>query len=218
MLHLIGSRHGPALARQVAASFLTTPRPGSEPQIAPTRPADPRLDPRVAQAVARMEARIGRARNGGGDGPGDQAFSTAAGNPVPAGAADDARGVCLVVALAGGAEDDHRHPASSGRGGGAHRFLRSPSWPALGVPDPIRSAAKRLALGGKTLDQRHMRHSRASRAAVFPAGGAQRAAARLGLMTIWRSRAGASLPNWHPPFRQLSTTRLLAAHLRRPVP
>lgn len=58
MLHLIGSRHGPALARQVAASFLTTPRAGSEPQIAPTRPADPRLDPRVAQAVARMEARI----------------------------------------------------------------------------------------------------------------------------------------------------------------
>jgi transcriptional regulator GlxA family with amidase domain len=62
MLHLIGSRHGPALARQVAASFLTTPRPGAEPQIAPplstgTRP-DLRLDPRVAQAVARMEARI----------------------------------------------------------------------------------------------------------------------------------------------------------------
>ena len=62
MLHLIGTRHGPALARQVAASFLTTPRPGSEPQIAPPTPADPRLDPRldprVAQAVARMEARI----------------------------------------------------------------------------------------------------------------------------------------------------------------
>lgn len=58
MLHLIGSRHGPALARQVAASFLTTPRPGSEPQIAPPRHTDPRLDPRVAQAVARMEARM----------------------------------------------------------------------------------------------------------------------------------------------------------------
>ncbi|MGV8986091.1 MAG: GlxA family transcriptional regulator [Cypionkella sp.] len=58
MLHLIGTRHGPALARQVAASFLTTSRPGSEPQIAPPRPADPRFDPRVAQAVARMEARI----------------------------------------------------------------------------------------------------------------------------------------------------------------
>ncbi|MBI1170102.1 helix-turn-helix domain-containing protein [bacterium] len=58
MLHLIGQRHGLGLARQVAASFLTTPRPGSEPQIAPPRPADPRLDPRVAQAVARMEARI----------------------------------------------------------------------------------------------------------------------------------------------------------------
>lgn len=62
MLHLIGQRHGPALARQVAASFLTTPRPGSEPQIAPPHQADPRqnpkLDPRVAQAIARMEARI----------------------------------------------------------------------------------------------------------------------------------------------------------------
>ena len=58
MLHLIGSRHGPALARQVAASFLTTPRPGSEPQIAPAGPADSRLDPRVAQAVTRMESRI----------------------------------------------------------------------------------------------------------------------------------------------------------------
>ncbi len=58
MLHLIGARHGPALARQVAASFLTTPRPGSDPQIASPHPADPRLDPRVAQAVARMEARI----------------------------------------------------------------------------------------------------------------------------------------------------------------
>ncbi len=66
MLHLIGLRHGPALARQVAASFLTTPRPGSEPQIAPplAPPSaldprlEPRLDPRVAQAVARMEARI----------------------------------------------------------------------------------------------------------------------------------------------------------------
>ena len=58
MLHLIGQRHGPALARQVAASFLTTPRPGSDPQVAPPSPVDPRLDPRVAQAVARMEARI----------------------------------------------------------------------------------------------------------------------------------------------------------------
>lgn len=62
MLHLIGTRHGPGLARQVAASFLTTPRPGGEPQVAaPSRPdprLDPRLDPRVAQAVARMEAHI----------------------------------------------------------------------------------------------------------------------------------------------------------------
>ncbi len=57
MLHLTGARHGPALARQVAASFLTTPRPGSEPQVA-TVAEDLRLDTRVAQAVARMEARI----------------------------------------------------------------------------------------------------------------------------------------------------------------
>lgn len=57
MLHLIRARHGAALARQVAQSFLTTPRPGAEPQVAPGR-HDPALDPRVAEAVARMEARI----------------------------------------------------------------------------------------------------------------------------------------------------------------
>ncbi|MFN3991520.1 MAG: GlxA family transcriptional regulator [Tabrizicola flagellatus] len=55
MLHLIRSRHGAALARQVAASFLATHHPGHEPQ---TTPQDPSLDPRVAQALARMEARI----------------------------------------------------------------------------------------------------------------------------------------------------------------
>jgi transcriptional regulator GlxA family with amidase domain len=57
MLHLIRARHGPALALQVAASFLTTARDGSEPQISSVKP-DRRLDPRVAQAVARMEARL----------------------------------------------------------------------------------------------------------------------------------------------------------------
>jgi transcriptional regulator GlxA family with amidase domain len=56
MLHLIRARHGPATALQVAASFVTTPRPGTEPQITATRP-DPRLDARVARAIARMEAR-----------------------------------------------------------------------------------------------------------------------------------------------------------------
>ncbi len=55
MLHLIRARHGAALARQVAMSFLTQARPGSEPQ---TAPQDPALDPRVAEALARMEARI----------------------------------------------------------------------------------------------------------------------------------------------------------------
>jgi transcriptional regulator GlxA family with amidase domain len=56
MLHLIRSRHGAALALQVAASFITTARDGTDPQIAP--PADPRLDPRVAAAIARMEATL----------------------------------------------------------------------------------------------------------------------------------------------------------------
>ena len=56
MLHLIRTRHGAALARQVALSFLTTPRRGGEPQIGPA--PDPALDPRVARAVARMEARL----------------------------------------------------------------------------------------------------------------------------------------------------------------
>ena len=51
MLHLIRARHGAPLARQVAASFLTTTRAGSEPQITP----DTALDPRVARAIARME-------------------------------------------------------------------------------------------------------------------------------------------------------------------
>ncbi len=57
MLHLIRARHGAALARQVAASFLTRARPGNEPQVAAIDP-DPALDPRVAAALARMEARI----------------------------------------------------------------------------------------------------------------------------------------------------------------
>ncbi len=57
MLHLIGARHGAALARQVAMSFLTQGRPGEEPQTAPFQP-DPALDPRVAAALARMEASI----------------------------------------------------------------------------------------------------------------------------------------------------------------
>ena len=57
MLHLIRARHGAALARQVANSFLTRARPGHEAQIAP-RDRDPALDPRVAAALARMEARI----------------------------------------------------------------------------------------------------------------------------------------------------------------
>lgn len=57
MLDLIGARHGAPLARQVAGSFLTTARRGSDPQIAPPH-ADSRLDARVAQVIARMEARI----------------------------------------------------------------------------------------------------------------------------------------------------------------
>ena len=57
MLHLIRSRHGPATALQVAASFITTARDGAEPQVLPHKP-DLRLDPRVAQTVARMEATL----------------------------------------------------------------------------------------------------------------------------------------------------------------
>ncbi len=57
MLHLIRARHGAALARQVAASFLATVRNGHEPQIAPEG-HDPALDPRVARAVAVMEATL----------------------------------------------------------------------------------------------------------------------------------------------------------------
>ena len=57
MLHLIHARHGAALARQVAASFLATVRKGHEPQIAPEA-QDPALDPRVARAVALMEATL----------------------------------------------------------------------------------------------------------------------------------------------------------------
>lgn len=57
MLHLIRARHGPALALQVAASFITTAREGAEPQINLAKP-HPRLDPRVAAAVARIEVRL----------------------------------------------------------------------------------------------------------------------------------------------------------------
>jgi len=57
MLHLIRCRHGAPLARQVAASFLTIARDGSEPQIA-AHGTDSTLDPRVAQAIARMEATL----------------------------------------------------------------------------------------------------------------------------------------------------------------
>ncbi|MBC7478322.1 MAG: GlxA family transcriptional regulator, partial [Pseudorhodobacter sp.] len=57
MLHLIRARHGPALALQVAASFITTARAGNEPQVLPQNP-DRRLDPRVALTIARMEATL----------------------------------------------------------------------------------------------------------------------------------------------------------------
>ncbi|MBC7737041.1 MAG: GlxA family transcriptional regulator [Candidatus Saccharibacteria bacterium] len=57
MLHLIRARHGPALALQVAASFITTARDGAEPQILDRKP-DRHLDPRVALTIARMEATL----------------------------------------------------------------------------------------------------------------------------------------------------------------
>jgi transcriptional regulator GlxA family with amidase domain len=55
MLHLIASRHGAALARQVAASFITTPHAGSEPQM---QISQQRVDPRLANAIARMESQL----------------------------------------------------------------------------------------------------------------------------------------------------------------
>ncbi len=59
MLHLIRARHGAALARQVAQSFLNTPRPGAQAQIAPgPRGTEPDLDPRVARVLARMESSL----------------------------------------------------------------------------------------------------------------------------------------------------------------
>lgn len=61
MLHLIRTRHGPALAQQVASSFITTVRAGSEAQISATQAPphlDRRTDPRVAAAVARIEAQL----------------------------------------------------------------------------------------------------------------------------------------------------------------
>lgn len=57
MLHLIGQRHGPAVALQVASSFITAARDGHEPQMQRAA-TDPRLDPRVAEALHLMEARL----------------------------------------------------------------------------------------------------------------------------------------------------------------
>lgn len=59
MLHLIRARLGPAVALQVANSFITTARPGDAPQISAQPPQGALArDPRVAAAIARMEARI----------------------------------------------------------------------------------------------------------------------------------------------------------------
>lgn len=59
MLHLIRARCGPGLAMQVQQSFLTTARPGSDPQVTgPARESALARDGRLAAALARMEARI----------------------------------------------------------------------------------------------------------------------------------------------------------------
>jgi transcriptional regulator GlxA family with amidase domain len=55
MLHLIACRNGAALGRQVAASFITTPRAASEPQM---QTSHQRIDPRIASAIARMEMQL----------------------------------------------------------------------------------------------------------------------------------------------------------------
>lgn len=59
LLHLIEARHGAGVALQVANSFLTSPRPGNDPQIAEA-PGGGALarDPRVRAAIARMEQRL----------------------------------------------------------------------------------------------------------------------------------------------------------------
>ncbi|MFN6978794.1 MAG: helix-turn-helix domain-containing protein, partial [Gemmobacter sp.] len=55
----IRARHGAQIAAAVAGSFLSTPRPGHEPQRAAPQPT-PALtaDPRVAAAMARIAAQI----------------------------------------------------------------------------------------------------------------------------------------------------------------
>lgn len=59
MLHLIRARLGPALALQVQHSFLTTARPGSDPQVTGPAPSGALArDARLVAALARMEARI----------------------------------------------------------------------------------------------------------------------------------------------------------------
>jgi transcriptional regulator GlxA family with amidase domain len=57
MLHLIRARHGPALARAVAASFIyDAARPGAESQMPARSPGLP--DPRLAAALGRIEGRL----------------------------------------------------------------------------------------------------------------------------------------------------------------
>lgn len=57
MLHLIGARHGAAVAMQTAASFITTAQDGHVPQISPAKP-NLRLDTRVAAAITRMQTQL----------------------------------------------------------------------------------------------------------------------------------------------------------------
>ncbi|WP_390259117.1 GlxA family transcriptional regulator [Halodurantibacterium flavum] len=59
MLTLIEARHGPALAMEVAGTFILTRRPPSESQrLAIAAGARSGGDPRVAAAIARMEGRL----------------------------------------------------------------------------------------------------------------------------------------------------------------
>ncbi|WP_102226112.1 GlxA family transcriptional regulator [Acidimangrovimonas sediminis] len=59
MLHLIRARHDAATALQVAGSFITAARDGSEPQqSARTAPLPARADARVTAAIARWEGRL----------------------------------------------------------------------------------------------------------------------------------------------------------------
>ena len=124
MLNLIRARHGPALAFQVAASFITTARDGAEPQISALAP-NPRLDPRVAAAIARMEAGIDAPEPAARTAPRPEPVAAPPRNPVPGGPGHHPCPPRPRPPPASGAAHAHRHEASGAGGGAAHRLFRA---------------------------------------------------------------------------------------------